>query len=124
MPYKDKEVESGIKQRWFKAMRFILADIETWDIHSREEFAKVVEWEPSSLTRAEKKDNFYIPAKQQQIIILKFGVDAYWLMTGENEYRHNAWPVKSKPEVSKKQLSEATQKATSSNKKAVKSVVK
>lgn len=100
MPGKVTDIEIAIKKRFFKAVRFIIADFEKFEIKNISEFATKIGWTTQSMSRANNNDNFSIPDQYKYKLIIQFGVDADWLMTGRGVLVFHSEQMKS--EVQKK----------------------
>lgn len=85
MPAHATDIEIGIKKRFFKAVRFVIADRDKFDIKNITEFAAKIGWVTQSMSRAQNNDNFTIPDQYKYKLIILFGVDADWLMTGRGK---------------------------------------
>lgn len=87
MPIKIDDIEFQIRDRFLKAKRFIIADVDRFGISNSTEFAKAIDWRISNLSRAENSPTFCIPQRYLNRIIVVFGLDSDWLITGRGEMK-------------------------------------
>lgn len=85
MPFKDQTIETELKNRFFNAMRYIIADYDTFRIKNRSAFTKKIGWNPGNLSRAETSEDFYVPVQYMIAIVKKCNISAHWMLTGEGE---------------------------------------
>lgn len=85
MPVKLDNTEEMIKQRFLKAVRFIIADYDKYGIKNQSEFVAAIDWRDSNYSRAVNHEDYCIPARYLNKIVLRFGLNADWLLTGRGE---------------------------------------
>lgn len=87
MPLKCSEIDIEVKNRFFKAVRYIIADKERFGIKNITDVANRIGWPTQSMSRAQMQNNYAVPDKYKVALILIFGVDSDWLMTGRGQLR-------------------------------------
>lgn len=93
MPAKIDDTELQIRARWIKAERFIIADYDRFGVKNQSEFATKLGWRSNNLSRTINHPNNAIPQKYLNKIIIVFGLDPDWLMTGRGEMKFHAIQV-------------------------------
>lgn len=93
MPAKIDDIEIQIRERWLKAMRFIIADTERFGVRDQSHFADKLGWLPNNLSRTKNHENNAIPQRYLNKIVVVFGLDPDWLITGRGEMKFHAIQV-------------------------------
>jgi len=75
-------VNLEIKERFFMAMRHIIARPEKYGIKNMLAFSTAIGWAQPNMYRAQKWPERGIPARYLVAIVKIYGINAYWLLTG------------------------------------------
>jgi len=91
-------VNIEVKTRYFRAMRFIIADEDRYHLRSKLDFSNAIGWPQPNMYRAEKFPERGIPLRYVQAIVKMYNVDGNWLLTGEGEMFRPLKPPRAKKE--------------------------
>lgn len=81
----DAAVNMEIKERFFTAMRYIIAREEDFGIRTRTAFAEAIDWPQPNMFRAEKVPERSIPSRCLVSLVRQFDISADWLLTGRGD---------------------------------------